>query len=358
LRGTWGIGPGAIALALATACGAATPPPAVVTTPAEPRWQDVFDATPELLVVVRPRALRQDKVYGPLSRRAVELAREQSRIVAATGALEALEDSDDVIAGVRPESPDHPAELVLVEQGVPAELDPGKLVDAEGRPLWAPGPSGAVRELVRERDEHGATIAASLFELPGRVWVIASGGARDRARDVFGRAAHAPHRPKIELDREALVIVRLDGPSLVGRVRPLQGSGALSVVGRHLRSAELLLPPGGESVLRATLSYADEDSAAVAEVALREAVEAIHRSAQRQAPEERPPQLDRSWLALLGGAQVARPQGEQGEQGGQGGQGEQGKGGRSPLLRQVVVTAPLPASLVGALLHAGSARLP
>jgi hypothetical protein len=277
----------------------------------------VFDTTPELLVVVRPQALRKDKVYGPLMRRAMEVARERSRVVASTRALDAMEDAEEVIVGVRPDTPDHPGELVLVERGVRSDVDPGKLVDAEGRALWAPGPGGRVRELVRERDEHGATIAASLFELPGRTWVVVSGDARARAREAF---AHPFDRPALDLDPNALAIVRIDGTSLVARVPALKDLGRLGAVGRRLGSVTLTLPPGGEGAVRAALTYQDEDAAAFAEVTLREAIDALARAK----PER---------LAWLGSARVERPD------------------------KRVILTAPLPPHLVDALLHAGSAPL-
>ena len=97
---------------------------------------------------------------------------------------------------------------------------------------------------------------ASLFELPGRTWVIASGEARARARDVL---AHPTNRAAIEIDPEALAIVRIDGRSLVARVRPLEESGGLAAVGRRLQVATLVLPPGNDAALRATLAYEDED---------------------------------------------------------------------------------------------------
>jgi hypothetical protein len=337
--------------ATSLACGAKPPSGATEAVYAEPRWQDVFDAIPELYVVVRPRALAQDKVYGPLLRRAVDVARQQSRVVAATRALEAMEDADEVVAGVRADAPDRPGELVLVARGTRADLDPGKLVDEDGRALWATGPTGSVRELVRERDEHGAAIAASLFELPGRTWVIASGDARTRARDVF---AHPVRRPQWEFDREALAIVRLDGPSLVARVRPLQPTGGLSAVGKRLQSVTLTLPPGGAKEVSATLSYGTEDAAALAEVAVREAMAAVSRS-------------KRESLAWLASARVERPIGPLASVGVErpiGGSSAPGDGGTRAApdawrrrATHVVVTAPLPPALIDALLHAGNAHL-
>jgi hypothetical protein len=272
------------------------------------------------LVVVRPRSLRQDKTYGPLLAHAVAAARANNRVVAATRALDAVEDADEVLVGVDAGSSDA-RDLVVVTRGVRADLDPGKLSDGEGHTLWQPGPSGAVRELVCERDAHGADIGASLFELPGRTWVIASGEARARARDVF---AHPVNRPIPELERDALAVVRLDGPSLVRHTRQLQGTGPLSALGHHLQWAAAALPPGDERVVRATLSYTDDDSAGVAEIAVRETLMALARS-----------KSDR--FAWLGSATVERAD------------------------RRIVIRSPLPPELVDALVRAatgGSTRSP
>ena len=297
-------------------CGGGPAPRPPVDPTSEPHWQDVLETTPELLVVVRPRALRQDKVYGPLLRHAIEVARANSPVVAASGALDAIESAGELVIAVRPDAPDRPGELVLVERGVPADLDPGVMVDDQGHTLWTAGPAGRVRELVRERDDHGHPLAASLFELPGRTWVIASGDARARAREAF---AHPFGRPPMELDPTALAIVRIDGPSLVARVRALQDLGGLASLGRHLRSVTFTLPPAGGSV-SATFAYTDEDSAALADVATREVIGAVQRAGSKALP----------WLVP---AKVAR------------------------AAKQVVLTAPLPASLVDGLLKAGSVPL-
>lgn len=306
-------------MALATAaCGAPPPPAPPPIDRSEPHWQDVLDATPELLVIVRPRALRRDKVYGPLLRRAIEAARQQSRVVAATRVLDALEDAGELVVALRLEAPDRAGELVLIERGVPGDVDPGALVDDDGRPVWSPGPSGRVRELVRERDDHGHPLDASLFELPGRTWIIATGDARGRAREALG---HPFGRPPIDPDPTALAVVRIDGPSLVSRVHALQDLGGLSAVGHHLRSVTLALPPGGEGSVMTTLVYDDEDAAALAEVATQQVLAVLKRRGSNRL----------SWLVP---ARVERP----------------GK--------QLVLTSPLPPGLIDALLHAGSAPLP
>lgn len=306
------------ALGSVGACASKPPPPPVSAAVAEPHWQDVFDTTPELLVVLRPKAITQDRIYGALLRRAIATARDRSSVVAATRFADAVEDADEVVMGLRPDTPDHPGELVLVARGVRADIDPGKLVDSEGHGFWSPGPSGAVRELVCEQDAHGHPVNASLFELPGRTWVIATGPARQRARDAF---AHPFARPPMDLDASALAIVRIDGPSLVARIPFLQEYGGLAAAGRRLRSVTLTLPPGGQGSVQATLAYADEDAAAFAEVSIREHVEAV----ARQKPEG---------LAWIGSATVERPD------------------------TRVVLTAPLPPKLVDAFLSAGGASMP
>jgi hypothetical protein len=308
-----------LALGGVAACGSKAPPPPAAAIAAEPHWQDVFDTTPELLVVVRPKALTGDRIYGALLRRAIATAREKSSVVAATRFADAVEDADEVVVGFRPDTPDHAGEIVLIARGVRADVDPAKLVDSEGHGLWTPGPSGAARELVCEQDAHGHPLGASLFELPGRTWVIATGAARQRARDAF---AHPFARPPMDLDPSALAIVRIDGPSLVARVAFLQEYGSFAAAGRHLKSVTFSLPPGGEGSVKGTLAYADEDAAALAEVSIREHVDAV---ARLQKPES---------LTWLGSAKVERPD------------------------TRVVMTAPLPPKIVDALLSAGGTSLP
>jgi hypothetical protein len=319
--------------ALFTACGGSGAPPLAQANDDEPRWQDAFEARPKLLAAVYPTALRSDPVYGPLLRRAIDLVREQSRVVAETRALDAMEDAEEVVVGVRPDSPESAGEVVVAVRGVRADIDPATLVDGEGRALWGPGATGRVRELVRN-DGPDAPIPASLFELPGRTWVIASGDARMRARSAFARPVGRP-APAVEaLERkngDALVVLRIDGPSLVARIRALRSPGALEPVGRSLETVTLELDSGSGAAapdagpdrdIRASLEYASEPAAAAAEATFREVLAAI----VRKKPED---------LAWLAGATVARP----------------------PPGARVVLTAPLPSRLVGFLLHAGAATL-
>jgi len=240
--------------------------------------------------------------------------------LASAGLRDLLDKSNYDLRSVDTSGPDtheRPGELLFVETGVRADVDPAKLVDDAGQPLWAPGPPGPTRELVRERDEHGATVDASLFEMPGRTWVVVTGPARARARDAL---AHPVQRPPLQLDPTALALVRFDGPLLVQHVPLFQEHGSLDVVGRRLQSVMLLLPPGNEGAVKAVFTYADDDAAAFAEVAFRDFTAEIARRKIAR-------------LAWLGVAKVERPD------------------------RRVFVTAPLPPQFVASLLYAGSAPM-
>jgi hypothetical protein len=310
---------GMATVAYAGGCGGGAPTKArtAQARDAEPRWEDIFDTTPELLAIVSPASLRSDKVYGPLLGRVIQLAREQSPVVAETRALDAMEDAEQIVIGMRPDAPERAGEVVIVIRGVRANVDPIGLVDAEGHALWGPGPPGAVRELVRAATSGSSEppMPASLFELAGRTWVIASGDARERARAAF---AHPLGRPPMRFEGGALAVVRLDGPSVVARVRALQASGTFAAVGEKLEALTFELLPGTDKQVRATLSYTNEDGAAFSEASVREVLEAI----ARRKPDR---------FAWLSAAKLERP----------------GK--------RVVVTAPLPPGLVDALMRAAHA---
>jgi len=272
------------------ACGStpARPPSAGARAVVEPQWQEALGAHPRLLLTLHPKVLLKDPVYGPLLRRALALARQQSHAVASTRLVEAVEQSDEVIAGVladdgaapQPNAPAAPAEqpivpgqdpIVAVLRGMPAELDPAKLVDADGSLLWALGPSGPVRELAHEVDKDGTHNPASLFELPGRTWVIVSGAARARVREAFSRPTGRAPPP---IDAEALASLRIDGPALVARTRPLS-AGMLRAVGHGLQSVAVMLLPGVTRDVRAVLEYDDPASSSAAAQKLTQVIQVL-----------------------------------------------------------------------------------
>jgi hypothetical protein len=259
----------------------------------EPEWQDALPAAPKLLVSLRPKELRADRIYGPMLQRALELAHER-HVTSGALVLDAIEDAEEVVAELDDGSSSNesgesaPQELLLVLRGTRSDIDPAKLVGADGELLWSAGPNGAVPELVHERDHDGTPNPTSLFELPDRTWVVASGPARDRARDAFARPSHrsAPH-----FASDSLATVRISGPSLMARVPLLRSAGPLAVVGRDLRSVSLELPApaaptsapsvssnsGSPRQVRALGLYSDAQAAAEGADALREILGVVAR---------------------------------------------------------------------------------
>jgi hypothetical protein len=251
----------------------------------------VFVHVPDLLAVIRPRAIKEDRVYGPLLRRAIAMAREQSKVVTATRMAESLEDAEEVIFGGS-EPGDGPHDAVLVASGVRADIDPAALVDDDGHPLWTIGPAGSLRELVREPPATSNEPGASLFELPGRTWTVAMGPARDRAREAFTHPTHRVFSAYSAGDARDLAFVRADGPALVSHVKQLHGVGMLSPLGQSLKFAVASLPIG-EHALHLTLTYEDVDSASTAESLLHLTFSALGHTGSRS-------------ISWLGSAKVER----------------------------------------------------
>jgi hypothetical protein len=244
---------------VAMGCGPSEPPKAPELDRSVPHWQDAFDQIPEIFVVVRPVAMRQDATYGAFVKALTRAAAARSSAVATSRMLEAIEGSEEVVVGFR--SPD---DAIVVLKGAPAQMDAAKLTDVDGRALWrASGSQAPVPELVRE--ERTTAQTASLFVLPQRVWVIAVGQARARARQAF---ATPSARPEPKVDPRALAFMRLDGPSLVRAVGPLR-KGDLEPLGRKLASATIALRPAREGLI-VTFQYPEDDPAAWAEMTLKQ----------------------------------------------------------------------------------------
>jgi hypothetical protein len=261
--------------------------------PVEPTWQSALDRSPEILAAFQPKALERDKVCGPLLRKALDLAAQHSRAASGTRLVDVIADSDEVIAQMSGDAVEgggdsaaQPQHLVVVLIGVRPDIDPARLVDAEARALWSPGPYGPVPELTHERDADGTPNPTSLFELPNRTWVIATGDERARVRDAFAHPVRSPPPP---VDQNALAMVRLDGPSLEAHVPMFRSAPMVSAVAHDLSSitAELHGLRGGidggvdDSLqaddLHAVLSYTDEPSAAAAQATLNMLIETLRR---------------------------------------------------------------------------------
>jgi hypothetical protein len=284
---------------LLVACGGAPPLPSGPGGGAPaPEWEDAFDQGADLVAILRPQAMRRDPIYGPLLRRVSLLASARSGAVSATRSIETLETSEEVIIGLRfrsenaviGETGKH-GDVEIVMRGVSASIDPARVVDEAGHTVWRLAAEHRAQEASVVVDEyvHDAP-EASLFVLPQRVWYVATGEARARARDAF---EHPFGRPAMSRDDRALAVLRMSGPSLVKAVPRLRARGQLRDVGHHLAQVTFELFPGPDGAVAAALKYQDEDAAALAEMTVKRVVEVARRS---------PPQ---SW-AWLGNAEVER----------------------------------------------------
>jgi hypothetical protein len=239
-----------VVLALVAACGGAPPArPAPKASP--PAWADVFEGTPDLYAVIRPRALKRDPFYGSFWKALVRAA--QARGIAQGDTMvEAVEGSDEIVLGLN-----RGLDAALVLRGVPANLDPQTITDADGRSLFRPmnDRSKVIEyELTDRRD-----VSGGLFLLPDRTWVGALGDARVRARHAF---AVPLNRPVPAVDADALISVRFGG--LLAHA--LDGHAVFGPLGKYLTSATFSLERG-KSGLAIGLLYEEATAAKAAAAA-------------------------------------------------------------------------------------------
>ncbi len=252
---------GALALALVLsgcaarhvdAAAAVSAPKVATPEPPSPELSTLLSRAPDLVLTVHPPALARDPVYGPLLRRASELASAYAGPTnLGTTALAVLERTEEIVVA----ECDRGKEAVVALRGVPASVDPLDLVDTSGRPLWR-ALHGDTRTTSRELAPTEPSDAA-LFVAPGRVWLIESGSAIPRARaalvDGVGKGAFAGEdSPLVSL-------------SLPGDAVPQLRRGALAPVGAGLLRARLELSPGAVGLIVGHLDYADALTAASAE---------------------------------------------------------------------------------------------
>jgi hypothetical protein len=251
---------GAVALAVLASCAAhpslsksvsSADVAVVAEAPAKP-LSVLLSRAPDLVLTVHPPALARDRVYGPLVRRASELAAAYAGPTnLGTTALAVLERTEEVVVAEN----DHGKEAVVVLRGVPADVDPLEIVDTSGRPVWR-AVQGDVRTTSREL-EPSEPADAALFIAPGLVWVIASGPAIARTRAALtGDVGHGAFAG----DETALVSLSLPGDAI-----PQLRRGALASIGAGLIHAKVELTPGAAGLILGTLAYPDAAAAASAE---------------------------------------------------------------------------------------------
>jgi hypothetical protein len=254
----------------------AMPPPAVAQ-PAIGWYEASVDETHDFVVTLSPHALAADPTYGPIFRRASQLAATRVQALVGSTTLEAFEGADDVVVAVREaKGPD----AVIVVAGVPSEIDPAKLVDTDGRPLWRMLHDGNGRDeghsRVAEFLPREAEARARLFVLPGRTWVIGVGEGAFRVGSALSHATViGPYLP----DPRPPIVVHLRGEILeLIRARTQR---ALAPIADRLLGVTFALTAGGEGQVLATFTYADDRAATRAELRGREVIDAL---AEKMAP--------------------------------------------------------------------------
>ncbi len=251
---------GVSGLATVSGCGGDAPRPTAPKKDPAPAWADVFDKTPDLYAVIRPKALKRDGVYGAFFSALVRAA-EARGIARGDTMVQAAEGAEEIILGL-----DKGLDAALVLRGVPASLDPEKITDADGRALFRPR-SDRSKVVEYELLDRRTADAGALFVLPDRTWVGALGDARTRARQAF---ATPMNRPAPQLDADALASVRVSGPL----VHVIDGHPTFGLLAKKLTSATFTLKPAKGGVV-VGLSYEDADATAWAEMQAKRLVDEL-----------------------------------------------------------------------------------
>lgn len=240
------------------------------------QWQDVFDGTPDVYVVVRPQAIKRDPVYGNFWKALMRIAQARSEM-RGVNSIEAMEGCEEIIFGLRRD--DRGAEdAAMILRAVPASLDVQRMNDSMGHPMLRLLDAKAKVPEYEWIDRKNIDQNASLFVLPDRTWVGVMGGdARGRARQAF----QTPFgRPVPRSDPDALASVRFDAAAFLSTPR-FQRNSALGPLTKKLRSLTLALKPGKGGVV-ASLQYEDEDQAALSELRIKQLVEELAKAENKR----------------------------------------------------------------------------
>jgi hypothetical protein len=257
----------AVLAASTISCGGSAPPPPDQSKREKTvSWADVFDGVPDLYVVLRPQAIKRDGVYGAFFKSLVRAAQARTNARGDT-MVQAVEGADDVILGLGQGD-----DAAIVLRGVPASLDPQKIVDASGASLFRPL-SDRTKVVEYELLDRKATEAGALFVLPDRTWVGTLGTARGRARQAFTTPMN---RPVPSVDPDALAVVRASGPL----AHVLEKHPVFGPLSKKLTSATFSLRPG-KGGLVVELRYGDADRAAWAESEGKQAVAELTKDGKR-----------------------------------------------------------------------------
>jgi len=232
---------------------------------------DLLSGPPDVEVVLHPPAIVRDRVYGPLLKRASALAAAYAGPhTLGTTALAAIERTEEVDVAM-----DDAGDALVLLRGVPAELDVMQVVDENGLPVWRPA-VGDVRQSFAEYESTRGT-AASLFVLPQRTWVVASGVARTKTRDAL---VEAPGGVSFADGEPSLAKLSIRGGALVRRDERLR-MGSLAPLGSSLLRASFELTSGAEGVIVGRLEYASPGAATDAAQTAQDVVGAFRRKLEQ-----------------------------------------------------------------------------
>jgi hypothetical protein len=208
------------------------------------------------MVVVRPRAMKRDSVFGAWFGALMRVA-ESVEVSRGHGVFDAVESADEILIGLS-----RGADAAIVIRGVSASIDPERMEDASGRPLFRPAlalePVRKYEVLDRTRLPDGA-----LYVLPERVWLGTVGRATAHADAIFARAERGSESVP-DLEPKALAALRIRGAVARGLVPSLLAPSLQNVV--HATAS--LWP--GRAGMRIDLDYKDPTVAMQGEVSIRE----------------------------------------------------------------------------------------
>lgn len=232
------------------ACGGEPPKPPP-RQESGPSWTDVFAATPDIYIVIRPASLKKDQLYGSFWRSLVSAAQARGLSRGAT-MVEAVEGAQEIIVGV------NQSEAALILRSVPARLDPTTIAGEDGKPLFHAVSDERKKLVEYEVTDKRIAATGGLFVLPDRTWVGVLGQGRDRARSRF---ASPMNQPAPSVSATALASARLGGAFL----RLFERHPTYGPLTKKLTSATIELQPGGAGVVIA-LAYSEADATAYGEM--------------------------------------------------------------------------------------------
>ena len=200
------------AVALAAALAAMTPSCASLrhtSPPSDTPLTRTLAADADLRVIVHPRYLRRDPVYGALARHIIDAVRARNSLFDSVRLIDAFESADAVQLSVSDAS--DASDVIVVLFGVRADIDPARITTGEGT-KWSRGPRGDVTTYEPVRGS-----PYRLYVLPGRTWVVGNAATLDaRIEPLRGVELVVPADEGCD---GSLACILLGGPQALGMLQ-------------------------------------------------------------------------------------------------------------------------------------------